>query len=479
MKTINHSIFNKSLFFAVLSILLITSSCEDESQEIIEPGPETGVNETLIAEVANFAGTSEKVYKLSSALLTNGSVTDLDITNLFNVKDDEFIFSTEGNGDLSLAWHEGFGFNVSGIDDSTVMSDTRASSKFQTLAFNEESLIFSASGNSYSYTDGLITGTLALEGGASLEVELTQKTVQDYLQPPTSIDTITELFAATNGSVWSGFKGSIVQDQLFLTNYNWPPSAGEVTAFKFDLSTNGLSSFSYNQEDHPWINLEVIDNNIYNVGGSFYQSFDLDFDQLVQSSEITNSTFDFGSAAQDDEIYLFAGILSDFGLNEVGRYNVEDGVVDIIGSLPEYKAYSDGEIINNKIYILGGHTGLDQSNGMYKNMIFDLANGATEIITTDIALRFTSTAVVENIIYYGGQQVFDEDGDGVFETQTNYLGAFDTQNNSTMDIALNFDMLENERIYKLWATEDFIYFVLTQNQPDGSANLRVVRAPLN
>lgn len=162
MKNVNPYFFRKASFLIATVLLAFMISCEDETNDIIDPGEGDGVNQELIAELGQFAGTSETVYKLSSALLSNTQVRDLDITSLFNVKDDEFIFSSEGNGDLSLAWHEGFGFNASGADDATVMSDTRASSKFESLSFNDESLLFTASGYSFNHSDGLIMGTITL-----------------------------------------------------------------------------------------------------------------------------------------------------------------------------------------------------------------------------------------------------------------------------------------------------------------------------
>ena len=464
--------------YVLVSLLLVTLfySCSDETRDIANQ--EEGVNQELLDAVNQFAGSSSETYRITNALLTNQEAENVDVTGLFNVKDDEFVFSTEGNGDLNVAWHEGFGFNASGVDAATVMSDTRASSKFESLSFNDENLTFTASGFTFSLVDGLIIGTLTLEGGASLAIELTQKTPQDYLQAPASLDTITELFSTTNASVWSGFKGSISQDALFLTNYNSPIDQRDVSAFRFDLSTNVVSNFTYNQEDHPWINLEIINDRIYNVGGSFYQEFNFNFDSLLGNDEITNSMWDFGSAAQDDEIYLFCGSLTSSSLNEVGKYSIDNGNVNIIGSLPSKKNLGDGEIINNKLYIFGGNF-IDFAP-TYDDFIFDLSTGETEIMTTSIRLGFTSTSVVENLIYVGGMTSEDFNNDGVGDSFDPYLKVFNTLSNTSTEIALNFDLLENERLDKLWATEDFIYLVLTHNANGGAAfNLRVVRAPLN
>lgn len=298
------------------------------------------------------------------------------------------------------------------------------------------------------------------------------------MQPPTSLNTAEELFSFTGGSIWSGFKGSIAQNSLFLTNFNWLPSDGLIRGFKFDLGTNTLSSFTYNQDFVFMPKMEIIDDTIYTVSGSFYQNFDFEFNDILDESGISNTTWHFGSASQDDDVYLFSGRLTTPGINEIGRYNVAGDQVDILATLPgEQRDFSDGEIVNNKLYILGGDT--EEALPLYNNYAYDISTGSIDVFTSPIRLTYASTAVVENLIYAGGMSSEDLDNNGTLETFAPHLEVFNTQNNTLTEIAINFQLLESERLYNLWASEDFIYLVLTQNQTGGGANLRVVRAPLN
>lgn len=479
MKKTNRNAFRHLILLPGIIIALLINSCSNETDDSIDSEKEE-TTAALEAAINTFTGGTSETYKIRSARLNNSTVTDLEIATLFNLKDDEFVFTTDTDGQLKMLWHEGFGFNENGTNVSTITSDTRASSKIESLLFNAENFTFVASGYNFTSTDGILTGALSLSEGAILTVELSQKITSDYLQPPTSLDTVEELFSISEGTVWSGFKGSLAQNKLYLTNFNSPSGGGDQRAFSFDLDTNTLSTFSYSQIDHPWINIEIINNAVYNVGGNTFQQFDFNFDTVIANNEIENSIWDYGSAAQDDEIYLFGGALTDFNFNEVGKYNIADGVVDIIGSLPIPTTFCDGEIVNNKLYIFGGLEDNEVSlPGPFESMIFDLENGSTEIVPIDTFLSWTSTAVVENIIYFGGTERIDSDTDGVIDEVALYIGAFDTQTNMASEIDINFDLLENERLSKLWASEEFIYLVLSQHQAGGITNLRVVRSPLN
>lgn len=473
--------FNRIILKVTLaSALLFTLSCgDDESNEITAtPDSEPEVNQQLTSEVEKFVENGNKTYRISQAILSNSEVSDLEITSLFNIRDDEFVFSTEGNGDLAVAWHEGFGFNATAINEAAVMSDARASSKITPLIFNNDTVSYDASGFSFSEQNGVVSGILNLNGGATLTIELQEKLASDYLQPPTSLDTAEELFSFTGGSVWSGFTGTISQNSLFLINPVWNPSNGQTRAFKFDLNTNSLSSFTYSQEFAFWNNLDIIEDKIYNTAGSSYQIFDLDFEAVLDNVEITNSQALFGAAGLDEDIYLFGGWLDTHDSSQIGIYRTGSNQVQIIGNLSDFRSdFTDGEIVNNKLYIFGGNTG--EFLPSYDNYIFDITTESIEVFSSPTRRVFTSTVTVENLIYVGGMTEEDFNNDGVPDSFNPFLEVYNIQNNISSPITINFELLEGERLYRLWASEDFIYLVLSQNQTDGSANVRVVRSPLN
>ncbi|MFT5892799.1 MAG: hypothetical protein ACI9Y7_002913 [Dokdonia sp.] len=454
-------------------------------EEMEEEEESTNALASLVEELTN---NSSQIWKIETAELTNSTSTE-DVSNLFNIKDDEFVFSVgDTPTEIILTWKKGFAMGPAD-DIESLKTDTRVSSQdysieitvsddFTNIKTPDDSFVGNININNPQGIFGLLYPT---EDSEALSVYLTPKLASDYVTSLTSASNPIELFQFDTGIFRVGFKVSQSQNSIYLTNRNDLAGIGMQQAFKYDLTSNTPSSFEYSLQDFATKNIEFLENKVVSIGGNAFENMDYEFMGVNPYTPIDNAAVSNGTASLDNTAYLFSGIVngSDTAITTwmMGNANFQD-----IATLPVSLNDMDGEIVNQVLYMFGGWD-TPSSSDAGSNIVytFHVDTGALDQITIPVNLRETYTSTVENIIYVGGLQPIDTDNDGQFDDLNPYLGAFNTLDNSFQEIALNVgDILDNKRLVHLQVVGNKAFLVTSENlgAPDGFMN-RVYEATLN
>jgi hypothetical protein len=316
-----------------------------------------------------------------------------------------------------------------------------------------------------------INGTIFLSDDAKIDLVLSEKRPQDYLQAPQDLNAVSLLFTLPQTSLWAGMKYSRANNTLFVNTPTlpWVTNNFEIRTAAYNTSTDVLSTNQFLEiNDHPWTNLEVINDVVYNVGGEKIQTFDTSFGVPTSEFEIDVPgagplMLEYGSSSVDGDIYIFGGTLGNFNVSEIAVFTPgSQNTVEILETLPVKMPFADGEIVGDILYIFGGRLGVEMGANP-NNYRYNLITGELSSFEMPVSISFTSTAVVQNLIYVAGRRQIDTTGNGNSDTLKSYLGVYDTTTGTFTEIPLDFITDDDEHIYKVDATENFIYMGFWQN----------------
>lgn len=293
----------------MLLIALLAMSCDN--QEVDLPG--TGDTADFIT---NLTGGSEQVWKIDQAILRNGASVGLDVTDAYTIKDDLFVILSSSGTTIDLKCERGLIFKAGATDIQGFNTDERASAVRETLNYLGADNAFRDSDANYylQYEEVTekISGTIFLSDDAKIEVVLSEKRPQDYLQAPQNVHAVSLLFELPQTSLWAGMKYSRANNTLFVNTPTlpWVTNNFEIRTAAYNTTTEVLTTNQFLEtNDHPWTNLEVINDVVYNVGGEKIQTFDTSFG--VPTSEFNIDipgpgplALEYGSSSIDGDIYI-------------------------------------------------------------------------------------------------------------------------------------------------------------------------------
>ncbi|PQB05183.1 hypothetical protein BST85_10040 [Aureitalea marina] len=438
----------------MLTLLTSCSSDDDNNQD-----------QTDLAELIQaLTDGSSKTWSIESASLSNQSVDNLSVTSAFNAVDDEYVFIANGS-EIELKWIQGFGFNPKAENLPEFLSDNRVSSSLSSLSEDQSAnrTFQDQSGEmSFQLSPELnrVNAVIRLEDGAIFNAVLKAKTTSDYATSPVSIDQAEELFSFAETSIWSGFRYSGARNSLYASN-SGIPEVDDPTMVSYDISTNKLDRIFYPYAGgHPSMHLELYNETLFNLGGIFYQTFDLDLQAVDVNFEVNDVNFKYGSAAVDDALYLFGGYLNDNQQFQIAQYDTNSNQVNILESLDEPRYEVDGEIVDNVLYIFGGF-GFD-SIGSNKIEKYDIDNANLQTSNAPFRIGRVRTAIYQHLIYLAGAKVVVN---GDVENTVNFIAVFNTKDQSFKEIELNVPEWQNMRIANIQVTDDSIYTLFHENLP--------------
>jgi len=513
--------FMKRATFLFLAALILYS-CNNDDNATTEP--ESDIPETdLIAERETAVNmlTNEglvKTWKIDQAILTNVSGT-FDISENFNVQDDEFRFSG-GITDGSLEWRQSHRINtVATTTEETLVDHYLAPENF-TFSFDaESSTALSSFNGDFTFTiidDNSITGRIALnDNAAELEIALSTKTAADFPSVPTTLN-FENVFTYNSNSIQGfapGMIGSYSDNSLFIVNREDALQQNAINPeriIKFNLDTSESLERLFFNDDFVSKQLHIIDNELLVVGGQFINGYNTDL--LNEPSSINHGIEHFcpdqqlltdgitrhGMAVQDNDIYIIGGSLADRQepIPDSGIIFCGDDFADIIykwdintQTLTEFgtllnRAYgSRGTIVNNNLYVFGGQEYFT-SGEIYDTIhIIDLGTGEIDTQQLPSPIQFSFVDKIDSLIYVAGHNDI-ENADGVRIGFDYTLGVFDTQTNTYTTLETNlvqenpFDTIHqicvfNDNLYVLWGSAD------TDNDPDELDAYDIMSVPIN
>lgn len=475
------------IYFATLLIITLHFySCANDDDTTITPPP-TGETLDITAIIeAITTNSSNGIWETQQATLIKQSNDNVNLTGTYMVQDDVFTFTSGANQSINLQWKKGFDINMQALTIQEAGTDRNASTENFTLTIDSETGVLSS-------PDTRVTGNYDVDSGEIiiliedqnsndiLSLNLTVKNMSDYVSIPATLSSPEELFSFSTGIPRVGCKVSQSQNSIYLTNRNDLAGLGAQQAFKYDLTSDAVSSFTFTQQDFATKNIEFLENQIVSIGGNHFENMDYDFLGVFPYTPVDNPAVSNGTASLDDTAYLFGGLVNG-SETAISTWNMGNATFQDIATLPVSLNDMDGEIVDQVLYMFGGWD-TPSSSDPGSTMVYTLHidSGVQEQLTIPVNLRETYTSIVENIIYVGGLQPIDSDNDGQFDDLNPYLGAFNTIDNSFQEITLNMgDVLDNKRLVHLQVVDNTAYFITSETlgAPDGYIN-RVYKATLN
>ncbi|MBX2828937.1 MAG: hypothetical protein KTR22_12295 [Flavobacteriaceae bacterium] len=414
-----------------------------------------------------------QTWKITNASLTNGNGT-FDVSSLFNILDDEFIFSENG----SLEWRPGHDINLTASSSEEAKLDYYRSPTSSNYVFETDSgNALTALGGSFAFTvndNGTISGVLTFATGETLALTLALKTEGDFDTPPSSGLVFTEVntfqsIMTVGGSL--GMTGSNATNSLYIATREDSEGTSEGNPekiFKLSLDTNTFEENLFFQSDfvtkRPYIyNGELV------VFGSQYVNT---YDQVLLGTPQTvlvepypdNAVYSrFGVAVQDDVVYLAGGDIPNT-TEPITHYirtfdNVTGSFSDVL-ELPENRFLTGAAIVNDQFYVIGGQTGFYNDDYVPSYYVIDL--NTLQINTYDLPRGFHDTYAARqgNLIYFAGQIRDDIDGDDVADVYDGYFGVLDTTTNTITDLSHDLDFSDDfSTIYGLTIFNDVLYVI--------------------
>ncbi len=462
----------KKLLILLCCVFFGMASCSTDN--------DNSENETL--ELINaLTGNPNDVWTVEAATLSNTSVTELAVGQAYNLSDDEFKFTKDDSGDLLINWQRGLDINSAAGSLESFLRDTRVSTLREILMYDSSQATFISSSEgikmSYNAEDRRIQMTVTFSAGAQLRITLREKLASDYKRPVSGITGGANILSIENATAWAGFKYLPSQERLYLSSFG-NSAEGEEFILRYDINSDELIQFFTQREenDHPSMHLELLGDVLYNLGGSFHQTFELDLNPINNNYPVANAWGKFGTAVVDDRIYFTGGYLEDLGDSQIGVSLPPYTSVEILEDLPDVLIESDSEIVDDALYIFGGWDPSLQNDGSDQVVVYNITDGASDSVALPVTLQSARTCIVENLIYVGGQLPTDDNNDGL---RDNYLGAFNLIDNSFQLIELAIPGTENMTLINLQIAGNEIFTVFYENIPGPGGINHIYRSPLD
>lgn len=464
------------LLFINLIILHVScgkddNSNETPSEELVQEQMET------TTEISNGA---TRTWRVSNAILNNENGT-FDISSLFNIRDDEFLFSS----DQRLEWRRGYGVNAvaNSVDDAKT-DYYRSVLKSEFSYIQGSSTVGVGINGSFNFeviNQNSISGTIDLgDNGQSgtLEVMLVEKLASDNVSLPTgnflNFSEVNSFLSEMVPSGSIGFQGSHSDNSLYIATRE----TGDINSegiepekiFKLSLETNTFTTNNFFQHDFVTKSIHFIEDNLVIAGGSYINYYNPENIGIpISVAHNANQGYGltrFGASAVDNLIYISGGDINpledvDNTGNTVRKFNTLTAQIEDVVPLPQTRYKAGTAIVNDRLFIFGGQLVFNTSDtGESESYILDLDNGSLSSFDLPVPLAFSYTAVYENLIYVGGTKWFDDDGDGNNDNWDIFFGVYNTIDDTFTELDHNLDDSDTSTtIYALTFLNDKLYVV--------------------
>jgi hypothetical protein len=503
------------LFFSLLTILFFTCSSDDTPSEApddtsgditIDPGDSESISDDILNGITNNGDI--KVWKIESATLTNNSVNNLDVTNAFNIKDDEFRFYTENNN-LHLEHRQRHEFNKNAPNyQSFLLENYRSALNYVLINDVDTPMGITTENNTLTFnyqSNSLISGVWMIANNTTLNFELSIKTAADYPSIPTnlSFEEVIEIPNSYNFHETNGASAEVIASQsnnsLYLintTNVFDNPNGGinrTEGVVHYDINTNQLDHHLFHNVDH-YTKRAVISNNKLKVIGSQYintyndlNSISGPFSSLFYNNQTTHNYFRHDAVIYDELIYIMGGNAETDNpanyFNRVLTYNETTNDLNVRTTMPTPKAQAAMEVVDGKIYIFSGVQAFNEmETAETLSYIYDIQSNSFTEFDLPQSLSVSFATRVQNLIYVGGQvRVLDPNNSNNALEINPYLGVYNTEDNSFTEITHNLESNNDtlSRIHGIAYNNNALYVVSGYNSPGyEEGEIKVYKAAL-
>ena len=260
-----------------------------------------------------------------------------------------------------------------------------------------------------------------------------------------------------------GMTNSTSENSLFISSRENEPSGNttEEEVFKLNLDTNQLIRKNTSPGGFITKQLKIINDQLVSIGGTELKIYDLNLQNEPSSIEYQNNftLSKYGVASDDTNTYIIGGYRVDTPTREnkkIHKLNINSGeVFEEIIDTPETMVGASGAVSNNKLYVFGGATYENFTEGTNKIYIYPLDNSQNyEELSMSVTADVTFVQKYGDIILIAGHK-------GLYVGErTSFIGTFDTATKVFQEIDTNLNSEGGEKAIHQMIVKDDKIFIL-------------------
>ena len=266
-----------------------------------------------------------------------------------------------------------------------------------------------------------------------------------------------------------GMTNSTSENSLFISSRENEPSGNttEEEVFKLNLDTNQLIRKNTSPGGFITKQLKIINDQLVSIGGTELKIYDLNLQNEPSSIEYQNNftLSKYGVASDDTNTYIIGGYRVDTPTKEntkIHKLNINsEELFEEIIETPETMVGASGAVLNNKLYVFGGATYENLTEGTNKIYIYPLDNsGVFEELSMSVTADVTFVQKYGDIILIAGHK-------GLYVGErTSFIGTFDTATNLFQEIDTNLNSEGGEKAIHQMIVKDDKIFILFGHPDD-------------
>jgi len=482
----------KFLGIGLLASLLLIG-CKNDDDTINPQDPEPTLEELQDISLQILTGGAEKTWYITNASLVNDNGT-FNITNNFNVQDDDFVFNTDG----TLIWNQGFDINADATSPQTASIDYYLGPIETNYAFLAESSTQIEASNGRINVEVVdeenLTAAITFEGrmpGGTLNLNLQQRTPGTYPSPPTnglnfSLVTTNQNGGNIFGDGTAGFIGSYSDNSLFVVSRDDFQSNGTTSPeqiLKYSISNNQWTENLFFQADFVTKRLNIINNELVAFGG-----FNVNNYPLTPNGDAT-ATFEhgigltrFGFTVQNDFAYVIGNNVDQTAQPAtVNRYNYLTNAITTVATLPKARVYAGAEVVNETLYVFGGRDDFLSENLDAECFAVNLNTNQITSFNMPDAPTMSFAAKNQNLIYVGYETRTEAGDPGINDDdRTINFAVYNTLDGSFTSLSHNLDDSDiASSIHGITIFNGSLYVIYGGADSQAPFEFSIYSAPLN
>ncbi|MFC4633191.1 hypothetical protein ACFO3O_04695 [Dokdonia ponticola] len=475
------------IYFATFLIISSFYSCQSDDDIAPPITPETeeveenSNLETIIEEIVT---TNTDGWKITTARLSNTTVSDLDITNLYNVQDDRFKLSQASASSLTIKWLEAYQINTNAIDITTVKSDNyrRSSQVTVTSSSTESPYIFTSSAGDITITYNSDTSTLTGEiqyqnGSETMAMTLTSVTTSDFqnIETPSNFDLI---FSATASQPLIGLNYSYATNSLYAIAHD----SQELSIYKYDEENQTTSTISMTDNAIGSNQFEFIDGKLKWVSNFSSAEVSYDLTEVIIGDGINFTPDSQHRTTLENNTMIAVGGNGGYLSDQITTLSPSGTSFLELGNMPSERVLADVTIVDNDLYIFGGFYLDFMGNFSYYDSILrhDVTTGnLLETIPLGVDLIDSYVSRKGELIYIAGRVLLTNSSNGGIGETRRYFGVYNTITETLQELDIDSQLPTDRRIRGFAIAEDAMYFAFDEiNTDTGFWRMDVYRSSL-
>jgi len=271
------------------------------------------------------------------------------------------------------------------------------------------------------------------------------------------------------GGPYIGMTNPTSENSLFISSRENTPSGTttEEEVFKLNLDTKQLDRKNTSPGGYITKQLKIIDDQLVSIGGTELKIYDLNLQNEPSSIEYQNNftLSKYGVASDDTNTYIIGGYRVDTPTREntkIHKLNINSGeLFEEIIETPETMVGASGAVLNNKLYVFGGASYENLTEGTNKIYIYPLDNSQNyEELSMSVTADVTFVQKYGDIILIAGHK-------GLYVGErTSFIGTFNTATNVFQEIDTNLNSEGGEKAIHQMIVKDDKIFVLYGHPDD-------------